>query len=213
MTDPSRGWDRRFAEQGWPAEPDPLLTELVAPLPAGRALDIGSGPGRNSLWLAARGWQVTALDASAVALAQAHQRAATLGVQLATVQADARRWVSPPNSFDLIVIANLHPGADQLTGLLTRAAQALVPGGHLFVVGHDLSNLGHHGPPDPGRLLTVERLAGAMPTLVRVDRLTRVSRTPADPGAETPRDIAVLAWATRGEAMPSGSDGTTAKKR
>ena len=53
MTDPSRMWDRRFADQGWPAEPDPLLTELVAPLPAGRALDIGSGPGPNSLWLAA----------------------------------------------------------------------------------------------------------------------------------------------------------------
>ena len=160
MTDPSRGWDRRFAVQGWPAEPDPLLTELVAPLPAGRALDIGSGPGRNSLWLAARGWHVTALGASAVALAQAAQRAATLGVQLATVQADARRWTPPPNSFDLIVITNLHPGADQLTGLLTR-----------------------------------------------------VSRTPEDQGAETPRDIAVLAWATRCEAMPSGRDGTTAKKR
>lgn len=139
MTDPSRGGTGASPSRAGlpsPTRCSPSWSHRCQPGGLGTS---AAAPGRNSLWLAARGWHVTALDASAVALARAHQRAATLGVQLASVQADARRWASPPSSFDLLVIANLHPGADQLTGLLTRAAQALVSGGHLFVVGHDLS--------------------------------------------------------------------------
>lgn len=49
MTSPGEVWDRRFAEDGWPTEPDPFLVELAEPLSPGRGLDLGSGPGRNSL--------------------------------------------------------------------------------------------------------------------------------------------------------------------
>ncbi len=196
MSGEAEMWDRRFAEQPWPTEADPFLVELAQPLPAGRALDIASGPGRNSLWLADRGWQATAVDASQVALAQARQRAADLGVPVQTVQADVTTWRPDPAAYDLVVVANLHPGVSMLRQVLTNAAAALVPGGHLFVVGHDLVNLGRHGPPDAERLLSPDRLAAAIPDELQVERLERRTR-PADDGSGGEPDVAVFAWAVK----------------
>lgn len=196
MSDEGQMWDRRFTEQPWPTEPDPFLVELALALPAGRALDIASGPGRNSLWLAARGWQATAVDSSQVALAQTRQRAADLGVLVQTVQADVALWRADPAAYDLVVVANLHPGVAMLREVLTSAGAALVPGGHLFVVGHDLVNLGRHGPPDTERLLSLERLAAALPDEVQVERLERRTR-PADDGSGGEPDVAVFAWAVK----------------
>ncbi|MCK4178003.1 class I SAM-dependent methyltransferase [Aciditerrimonas ferrireducens] len=198
-------WDERFAQASWPTEPDPLLVEAVADLPPGRALDLGSGPGRNGLWLAQQGWQVTLLDASRVALEQATARAAELRVTVEVRYEDAFAFADPPGSFELVVVANLHPGPERLPAVLDRAATALVPGGHLFVVGHDLAMLGRTGPPDPERLLTVERLVAAMPSLVRVERVER-RRRPPDHGGHggldgqgegDDEDLAVVALATR----------------
>ncbi|HLI43349.1 MAG TPA: class I SAM-dependent methyltransferase [Acidimicrobiales bacterium] len=199
MTDPGQMWDRRFSEHPWPSEPDPLLVEMAGPLPAGRGLDLGSGPGRNSLWLAARGWDMTLLDASSVALAQAQARAEQDGLHIETVHSDVLEWRPRVPSYDLAIVANLHPGPEALATVLASAADALVDGGHLFVVGHDVTSLGRHGPPDPDRLLSVERLSQALPATVSVEILDRRSRQPdhtAAPGDETP-DVAVFAWATR----------------
>lgn len=192
-------WDRRFAEHEWPSEPDPFLLELAGPLPPGRGLDLGSGPGRNSLWLATRGWEMTLLDASRVALTQAVARAEEAAVHVEAVHGDVLGWEPDGPSYDLIIVANLHPGPGALAKVLASAAEALVPGGHLFVVGHDLVNLGLHGPPDPDRLLSVERLSDALPETVAVEVLDRRSRPPdhgATPGTGAP-DVAVIAWATR----------------
>ncbi len=190
-------WDRRFSEQPWPTDPDQLLVRRAEPLPPGKGLDLGSGPGRNSLWLAAKGWSMTLLDASEVALSQAAKRADADGLEVATVHADVIAWQPPEPSYDLVVVANLHPGTAALASVLAAAASALVDGGHLFVVGHDLGNLGHHGPPDPDRLLTVDRLAAALPPTVEVEVLERVVREPGEPPPPTPSDVAVYAWATR----------------
>ena len=188
-------WDQRFSQRPWPVDPDPLLVELATPLLPGRALDVGSGPGRNSLWLAAQGWAVTAVDVSAVALQQAQQRAAMAGLRLRTEQADVLTWPAPIASYELVVLANLHPGEAELSALLRRLVAVLVPGGHLFVVGHDLSNLGRHGPPDPALLLTVERLAAALPAELVVERLERLVRAQPSAGGPATADAAVLVWA------------------
>jgi SAM-dependent methyltransferase len=194
-------WDRRFAEHAWPTEPDGLLVELVTPLAAGRALDVGSGPGRNSLWLAGRGWSVTAVDVSAVALTQANDRAAAEGVSIRTAREDVSAWVPPASSYDLVVLANLHFPQRDFAELLHRLAGSLQPGGHLFVIGHDLVNLGRHGPSDPELLLTTERLAAALPPELVVERLEQVRRQRDHPtGRARPdevADVAVLAWASR----------------
>ncbi len=189
-------WDRRFAEKEWISTPDPLLVELVGPLPPGRALDVASGPGRNSLWLAGSGWEVTALDSSVVALRQAVAGAAAAGLRLQTVQADVVTWRPPATAYDLVVVANLHLPTVDLTSLLTRLGEVLRPGGHLFVVGHDVANLGRHGPPDATLLLTVERLAAALPSGLVVERLGRLLRPVLAPG-DANSDWAVLAWARR----------------
>lgn len=198
-------WDERFAAAPWPEEPDPLLVEAVSGLQPGRALDLGSGPGRNGLWLARQGWQVTLLDASRVALEQAAAKARALGVSVELRYADAMAFEAPAGSFDLVVVANLHPGRERLPGVLERAAACLAPGGHLFVVGHDRAMLGRTGPPDPDRLFTVEELAAAIPGTVRLERVERRPRPvdhgghggPAGEGRGDSEDLAVVAWATR----------------
>jgi SAM-dependent methyltransferase len=186
-------WNRRFTEQAWIATADPLLVELAGPLPPGRALDVGIGPGRNSLWLAGCGWRVTALDGSGVAVAQARAAAAAAGLSLDTVHADVGRWSPPKAMYDLVVVANLHLPSSQLQVLFSRLADGLRPGGHLFVVGHDVANLGRHGPPDPELLLTVERAVAVLPPDLVVERLERVLR-PASQVGDALEDWAVLAW-------------------
>ena len=199
MTDAGEMWDRRFSEHPWPSEPDPFLVEFASALPAGRGLDLGSGPGRNSLWLAVRGWGFTLVDTSRVALTQAEERAEKAGVRVEVVLDDVLGWRSSEPSYDLVIVANLHPKPESLAQVLASAADALHAGGHLFVVGHDLANLGHHGPPDPERLFTIEGLATALPPTVFVEVLERRTRQPdhtAGPDADV-LDVAVLAWATK----------------
>ncbi|HEY5120563.1 MAG TPA: class I SAM-dependent methyltransferase, partial [Acidimicrobiales bacterium] len=75
-------WDRRYQEHGWSQVPDENLVELVTPLRAGRALDLGCGTGRNTLWLARRGWSVTGVDASRVGLDMATEQATREGLNL-----------------------------------------------------------------------------------------------------------------------------------
>ncbi len=203
-TGPGEMWDRRFAEQGWPTDPDPYLVELAGRLPPGRGLDLGSGPGRNSLWLAAGGWAMTLVDASGVGLDQAITAAGALGVTITTVHADLLGWQPPEACFDLVIVANLHPGPEALAAVLAGAARALRPGGHLYVVGHHMDNLGRHGPPDPDRLLTDERLRTALPDNLGVELLETRNRPgdqgPADQGPAG--DTVVLAWAVRHRVRP-----------
>lgn len=186
-------WDRRYAENPWPSAPDPALTELVGPLAPGRALDLGCGPGRNAIWLARQGWDVTGVDASAVGLAQAEARATEAGVALTLVNADLLAYEPRVAQFDLAVVANIHLAPSEREPFFAAAGSALAPGGHLFVVGHHLGSLGRAGPPDPERLYTEERLAGLFPAL-QVDRLERYERR-HEQGEPPLADVIV--WASR----------------
>ncbi len=186
-------WNRRYASTGrlFPVEPDESLVELASGLAPGTALDLGAGEGRNSLWLARQGWRVTAVDLSPVALGRL--RAAAGHLPVATVVADMSDYLAGGQSFDLVVLAFIHPAPADRAALLAAAAAAVAPGGHLFLVGHHLGSLGRAGPPDPARLYTTERLRDALPGL-RVARLTERRRRP-DPGSAPLLDV--LAWAER----------------
>jgi ubiquinone/menaquinone biosynthesis C-methylase UbiE len=83
-------WDDRYRtdELIWRAEPNRFLVEEVVGLAPGRALDLACGEGRNALWLAERGWQVTAVDFSAVGLAKAQRLASERALDLRWVEAD-----------------------------------------------------------------------------------------------------------------------------
>lgn len=132
-------WDRRYADnsRAFSYEPNPLLAELASPLVAGRALDLAAGAGRNALWLAGRGWRVTAVDFSRVGLQRAESRAAELGLELDCVHADLYDYRPPAAAFELVLITYMHPRIDQRETVFAAAAEAVAPGGHLLVVGFD----------------------------------------------------------------------------
>jgi SAM-dependent methyltransferase len=82
-------WDERYRSQElvWGAEPNRFVAEAFGDRsPAGRALDLACGEGRNAIWLAKRGWSLTGVDYSAVALT--HELAGAEGVSVDRVRAD-----------------------------------------------------------------------------------------------------------------------------
>lgn len=186
-------WDRRYGEAQWPSQPDPLLVNLASALPPGNAIDLGSGPGRNGLWLASRGWEVTLVDGSTVGLAQADQRAKEAGTPITTLQGDLAEYTPQAGRYDLVIVANIHLHPPQRAHLFAGAADALAPGGHLFVVGHHAESLGTVGPPDPQRLYDEEMLAQAFPTL----RILELGRTKEGETGEHRGFHNVYLWATR----------------
>jgi 2-polyprenyl-3-methyl-5-hydroxy-6-metoxy-1,4-benzoquinol methylase len=176
-------WDERHAARE-PIEshaPDPTLAEVAGALAPGRAIDLAAGDGRNAIWLAGRGWDVTAVDFSSVALEHATAAAEAANVTLRWVNADLLAWRAEPRSFDLVALMFLHlPPAERGT-VYAHAAEAVAPGGLLLVVGHDRSNIadGAGGPQDPEVLFTAAELASDLSGF-EVERAETVSRDLGD---------------------------------
>jgi SAM-dependent methyltransferase len=189
-------WDRRYAAADlvWSVGPNAVVARETADLPPGRALDLGSGEGRNAIWLAARGWRVTAVDFSAIATERsrrlAEKRLGEDASRVTAVTADLMSWAPEPEAADLVVLAYLQLGARERAHVHTLAAAALAPGGTFLLVAHHSDNLteGVGGPQDPAVLFTerdvVADLAG---TDVAVDRAERVERVVKAEGAEAHR--------------------------
>ena len=175
----SQEWDRRYAgaELVWTAEPNRFVVDELRDLAPGRALDVGAGEGRNAVWLATRGWQVTAVDFSAVGLDKGRRLAGARGVTVDWVRADLRHYQPEPGSFQLVLVAYLQLRAAELDGVLRTAVTALAPRGVLLVVGHDVANLaeGVGGPPDPAVLYTPESITRSLSglTVLRAERVRR----------------------------------------
>ncbi len=174
-----RDWDRRYEAPGliWSGEPNRFLRAEVEGMAPGRALDMGCGEGRNAVWLAGRGWSVTAYDFSTVALAKGRRLAGASGVEVDWVLGDVTTYEPAPGSADLVVVAYVHLPPPERARMLDRAAGALAPGGTLLVIGHDLLNLdeGVGGPRDPRVLMTPEAVAAELPGLA-IERAERVRR-------------------------------------
>ncbi|WP_370961470.1 class I SAM-dependent methyltransferase [Amycolatopsis sp. cg9] len=131
--DAVRFWDDHYREPRTTGV-NPVLAEIAADLPAGRALDLGCGAGGDALWLAARGWRVTAVDISANAVARLAEHARDLPVS--AVRADLGAEF-PEGEFDLVSAQYFHtPFELPRARVLRTAAHALRPGGRLVVVDH-----------------------------------------------------------------------------
>ncbi len=154
-------WNARYLEGEPPSPPSPFLVELDAVLPhRGRALDVAGGSGRNALWLARRGLEVTLADVSDVALARAAADALREGLPLATIQVDLEAAPLPPGPWDLILCTYfLH------RPLFAAFAAALVPGGLLVAAHATRSNLSRHPRPGPAHVLEDGELPGLVPEL------------------------------------------------
>lgn len=152
-------WDAKYARpDDAPAKPSLLLIELADLLPTrGTALDIAGGVGRNAIWLAQRGLDVTLADISKVGLEIAGQRTAAAGVTLQTMLVDVECDPLPPGPWDLIICAHFLQRP-----LFSAFPKLLKPNGLLVVIHPTQSNLERHEKPPPRFLLQ----DGELPKLV-----------------------------------------------
>src|SRR5680860_996126 len=166
-------WDERYAkaELEWGTDPNHFLVQEIDGMEPGRALDLAAGEGRNAVWLAAEGWNVTAVDFSRVAIGKARLLAERRGVEIEWVVADLRDFEAPRQGFDLVIMFYLHLTAPESRKVLGKATETLRPEGTLLIVGHDRANLtdGVGGPSDPSLLLDAEEVASDLDGLV-IDR-------------------------------------------
>ena len=191
----AEAWDERYAASDlvWSVGPNQFVEDECGGLPPGRALDLAAGEGRNAIWLARRGWEVTAVDFSRVALEKGRKLAREVAVEW--VCADATTW-SRTDSCDLVVIAYLQLAAEERRAAVSRAFGSLRPGGTFLLVAHDSTNLllGSGGPQDPSVLMTAEDVLGDLGgedfEVLRADRVTREVARP-DGTVETALDALV----------------------
>ena len=145
----------------WCGRPDPnqFVESELADLPPGRALDLACGEGRNARWLAERGWQVTAIDFSSVAVDKGRAAVARRRRLAGRRRPDGD---SCPSGLDLVVIAYLQLPADERRPRDAPRVRGAPRRRHAFVVAHDSTNLteGTGGPQDPAVLYTAEDVLG-----------------------------------------------------
>ncbi|MFC7480956.1 SAM-dependent methyltransferase [Luedemannella flava] len=162
------GWEERYRAKPtiWSGNPNPQLVAEVADLAPGRALDVGCGEGADAAWLAARGWRVTGVDISTVALdrARAHVDSAGLADRIELVHADLRVTPPEPGAYDLVSAQFMHLPPGPRRELYAQLASAVAPGGTLLIVGHDPTDLhtSVHRAHFPDMMFTVDEVASAL---------------------------------------------------
>ncbi len=146
-------WEVRYAgERVWSGRVNPQLSVEAATLIPGRALDVGCGEGGDTVWLASRGWAVTAVDFADAALTRtaAHAGAAGVGELVETRRVDIRTFAPGGETWDLVSSQFMHLPDGRMVDLVGRLASAVAPGGTLLVVGHHPDDMatglrhGHH---------------------------------------------------------------------
>jgi SAM-dependent methyltransferase len=174
-------WDARYADSElvWSRGPNASVEAECSGLPPGRAVDLACGEGRNAIWLASLGWDVTAVDFSQVALDKGRRLAGdtATGGTVDWVCADATTWRG--EGYDLAVIAYFQVPQDARREAVRHVVESLRPGGTLVWVAHDSTNLteGTGGPQDPSVLMTADDLLADLDGIaVDVERAERVGR-------------------------------------
>ena len=161
-------WDARYAESErvWSGNPNPHLVEHVADLLPGDALDVGCGEGADAVWLATKGWRVTALDVSQVALERTagHARDAGVGDRVTPLHLDLIGGEPVPGEYALVSSQFMHPPPELVDELFGRLGAVVRQGGALLVVGHHPQDLatGVREPHGPDLLFTPERVVAAL---------------------------------------------------
>ncbi|WP_116453639.1 bifunctional NAD(P)/FAD-dependent oxidoreductase/class I SAM-dependent methyltransferase [Blastococcus litoris] len=159
-------WEAQYRSHGVPhgGGPNASLVAAATDLPAGSALDVGCGEGADAIWLAARGWRVTAVDVSPTALERAAGRAAAVGVEVDWRRADVAAGLPDVSGYDLVTSHFLHSHGEARQKVFAQLAAAVAPGGTLLLVGHDTSDLaiGAHRSHDPDMCWSAEDVAASL---------------------------------------------------
>ncbi len=181
-------WNRRYAEKAfvWTVEPNQFVIAETEGMTPGRAVDLAAGEGRNAIWLAERGWKVTAVDYSDVAVEKGRKLAESRGVRVDWIVADLDEYQLQPDQYDLVLVCYLQVPHVQRRLIVRRAREAVAPGGTFLWIAHDLSNLKHGvGGPRSAAVLcspqdVVADLAGL--AIVRAEVVERPVQQDDGPG-------------------------------
>jgi SAM-dependent methyltransferase len=191
----AEAWNERYRESElvWSAGPNQFVEGELAELAPGRAVDLAAGEGRNAIWLARQGWQVTAVDYAQAGLDKGRALAGDLAVEW--VCADATTWTHEP-AYDLCLITYLQLPEAERGAAIRNCYGSLRGGGTFLLVAHDSTNLtdGTGGPQSPSVLLTAEDvltdLGGETFEVQRAERVPREVPQP-DGGILTAYDALV----------------------
>jgi SAM-dependent methyltransferase len=193
-------WDKRYreADRLWSATPNLFVEDRLRHAQPGHGLDLAAGEGRNALWLASIGWKMTAVDFSEVAV----ERGSSQSQDVEFIHADVLQW-EPETALDLIVIAYLHLLPADFEKVVRRARDWLAPGGELFMIGHDSTNIegGWGGPQYPEILWDVPGILDWLEGMAVIE--AEVVRRPVDTadGRKYARDALIR---VRASAQPEG---------
>lgn len=179
-------WNARYADRDyvWDVVPSCLLEGETRALSPGKALDLGCGEGRNTVWLASLGWRATGVDFSDVGLDKARALARRHGVRARWLLRDLVEYRPRPRHYDLVLMCYVQLPREDLAVVVEHAAAVVRPGGTFLYIAHDLSNLahGHGGPSDPAVLCTPDVIVAMLPGF-RIGRAEVVERAvDAEPG-------------------------------
>jgi len=172
-------WDQKYlaTDRLWSATPNQFVAQDLADLAPGTAIDLAAGEGRNALWLAERGWQVTAVDFSSVAIDRGRAAARERSLRVRWLVEDVHGVELPAKAYDLVMLAYLQLPWLEMERVVRRAAEAVAPGGTFFLVGHDARNLvhGYGGPRSEAVLYGPSQVSDAIRGL-SIERAETVER-------------------------------------
>jgi SAM-dependent methyltransferase len=195
-------WDERYGqqEQLFSGNPNGVLVVEAAGLTPGQALDVGCGEGGDALWLARRGWQVTAVDISRVALERAAIAGKDVDGKVAWTRSDLADAPLPPGAFDLVSVQYFPLPHQPGHAVARRLLAAVAPGGTLLFVGHNLGDFPpeHYSEFDPHAFYQPDEIAGLLDDhwTVLADE-TRPRTAPAPAGTHHVRDVVLRAQRRR----------------
>ena len=195
-------WDARYQERDgkmWSGRPNGRLVAETSALEPGRALDVGCGEGADAIWLATRGWEVTAIDVSSVAIERARAAAEEVGTSVEWIAGDVLARPLEAGSFDLVSLQ--YPALPKAAGEASIRAllQSVRHGGLLLAVYHDLDD--HHREHmktrgiDPAEYVGADDLGALLGDEFTIERHSVEPRV--DPPPDTPHIADVVLRARR----------------
>ncbi|MDZ7724764.1 MAG: class I SAM-dependent methyltransferase [candidate division KSB1 bacterium] len=153
-------WDQRFdtPEHVYGREPNEFLVEQSALIPKGRVLSLAEGEGRNAVYLALQGYEVTALDASRVGLQKTEHLASESGVPVHTLHQDLAHYAFEPDAWQGIIAIYCHLPCELRKRIHSDIVKSLAPGGVYIMESFSQEQLkyGTGGPKSPDHLMDLD---------------------------------------------------------